>query len=111
MFPGDAWPKEVTMKKLLMVFLVVAAVVLAGSTLLWAPDPPSEPGPECSPGFWKNHTSIWNPDLCAGQGDCEQLAVELKAKGKGSGTVRHTAASELNSRYLATYGAPLPCNE
>ena len=101
------------MRKALMVCSVVSALVLGGGTLLWAPDPgdPGDPGKPCSPGYWKNHEEVWNPDLCAASGDCDQIRMDLRAKGPGSGAVRHAASGTLNSRWIAAYGAPLPCND
>jgi hypothetical protein len=100
------------MKKSLMVSLVATVIILGTTTLLWAPDPgepPSDPGKPCSPGYWKNHSEVWVGTLCTT--DCAMIMADLRAKGPGSGAVRHAASAYLNSQYVAMVGTPLPCND
>ena len=51
---------------------------------------------DCSPGFWKNHTELWQYPYCGGPTGCfEDLMEALTFKGPGE--IRHQAAATLNA--------------
>jgi len=80
------------MKLVLKIFGIVVVALAVGAP---GGEPPPEPA-DCSPGYWKNHTEVWEGVACTGS-DCTDLLDDLKAKGKGSGAIRHAASGYLNS--------------
>ena len=74
-------------------------------------EPPDQPTP-CSPGYWKNHLSVWFDQdwACSGLA-CDQLDADLNAKGGGGNQARRAdAAAFLNAAHLAEFGT-LPCTD
>lgn len=93
-------------KKLLTIALLVLALILVLQSVSFAvipPPPPPPPEPtDCSPGFWKNHTELWWGLV----GDPDAVLADLKARGHGSGDIRHDAAAMLND-----LGLPANCED
>ena len=55
-------------------------------------------GIPCSPGFWKNHQSLWVGIYCGGDGQptCASILTALTCKGSDSACGRSAAAAYLN---------------
>ena len=48
------------MSKKVRILLILSALLIASLLTLAPNTPPGEPA-SCSPGFWKNHTELWEP--------------------------------------------------
>ena len=86
------------MKKLFAIAILVLVLILVLQLVSFACEPPP-PGADCSPGFWKNHTELWPIDYS------DALMADLKARGHGSGEIRHAAAALLNAASPVDYCA------
>jgi hypothetical protein len=91
------------MKKTLLVIPVIvllASLVLAVTAFAGCcedPCEPCEPCHYCSPGFWKNHTELWQDDFAA---DYDWMIAGLTAKGwQENFGDRWVATDMLNAAY------------
>ncbi len=79
--------------------------------------PPKDPPPlvtaDCSPGYYKNHPDDWDDGLCecegdaiSGSGSCNDIFIDLNARGRGCGTIRGEAADFLNACFVTAESSP-----
>ena len=78
------------------ILLMIVAVMILGAVLTMACDIP-----DCSPGFWKNHTELW-VEMDLPWEDSGMTWLEALQGGKDTRFTRHLVAAELNGLYPLT---------
>ena len=96
------------MKKLFAIAVMVLVLILVLQAVSFACPPPPPPPPpppcpaECSPGFWKNHTELWESDYPNADYPMnpDWMLAALRAKGNSDlRPFRQEVADELNATY------------
>jgi hypothetical protein len=75
-----------------MTLLAVSAIAVAFTS---ASSAGTKKEVDCSPGYWRNHQSVWIPESC-GELDCDGLLEFLYSTGRNSGTKKNLAADIIN---------------
>lgn len=83
-----------------------AALALAASAA-YAGD--KDPDFLCSPGYWKNHTEVWQ-DL-VDEATFDALMEDLTATGAHNGALKQAAAAYINAIFLNSDKLDLPCED
>jgi hypothetical protein len=85
--------------------LLLALLIIISALVTMAPGtPPPEPA-DCSPGFWKNHTEIWDDALYPNPGDYYgggMTYLDALQGGKDTKVSRFDVSDLLNSQYPDT---------
>jgi hypothetical protein len=63
----------------------------------------------CSPGYWKNHTEVWQ-DL-VDETTFNAIMADLTATGAHNGDLKQAAAAYLNAIFLNSDKLDLPCED
>ena len=77
-------------------------------------DPPATTEVDCSSGYYKNHTEVWDENsdamCCTDAAACDAILANLEAKGPG-GSLLRMGGKVLLDACFADQGISSPCDE
>ena len=85
-------------RRLLLLVILISMLGATVTMACYVPPPPPPCSADCSPGFWKNHTEIWE-DWAVDEGyDFDELLAGLQG-GKDTQDSRKAISNMLNAEF------------